>query len=358
MPDIRPVLGAVVFFLIIGIVGFFAYHFLLIKPRTEKLETERTSALSEVGSLYTNLNTPQAISARQEYSSGITSAKTPEEIQQILADARAVASRERKRQELLARVDEAANGMYHSSQDAPELSYAASILKDQINSKTTLAELQALEPTINQEMTSAWRNYFSRRLEELENSKRVWLVVEGKSWLSMSIENAAEYIQSKSWTDLKKLDITSTTLVEVPVQDIFSRTPNVRPGKLVNIYLYDPSSRQTTLLVGNARILGAVYPQEVLSSISWSYSTDTTSYSYTTDVWETIKARMAGSTQAAAVSIDNFANRVIDSGLNAALGMYQLSVIYRVEVPEEAGRIIVQCELHETSKDIILVPVL
>ena len=53
-----------------------------------------------------------------------------------------------------------------------------------------------------------------------------------------------------------------------------------------------------------------------------------------------------------------YKRQVIDKGLDAGLGMYQLSVLYTVEVPEGAGELISQYELHETDKDIILIPVL
>ena len=211
-----------------------------------------------------------------------------------------------------------------------------------------------MEPSIDQEMTSAWREFFLSRLEGVENSRRVVLALKG-SWLYMAAENARSYIQTKDWRELKDMDLEMSSKVEVTVQDTYARTPKVRPGTLVNIYVYDTSKKQLSLLVGGARVLSAIYPQEVLSSISWTSPDGTTTYSV--DIWETIKAQAAGASTPG-VSVDNYANKVIDKGIGAGLGMYQLSVLYTVEVPEGAGRLILQYELHETDKDIILVPVL
>jgi len=171
----------------------------------------------------------------------------------------------------------------------------------------------------------------------------------------MTAENARSYIQTKTWSDLKGMDLEMSSKVEVTIQDTFARTPKVRPGTVVNIYVYNTNKKEFSLLVGGAKVLAAVYPQEVLSSISWTSPDGATTYS--ADIWETIKAKAAGATTSG-VSVDNYANKVIDKGLDAGLGMYQLSVLYTVEVPEGAGELISQYELHETDKDIILIPVL
>jgi hypothetical protein len=356
MPDVRPVLGAIVFFAILALVGASLYYFFMVKPEKDRLESTRTSALSEVRSLYANLTTEQAVSASQEYFSKIGGAKTLEEINRLLADARAAATREKKRAELLKKVEEASSGTFHSASDVPVLNQTASTLKDQIRTKATLSELQWVEASIDEQMTSAWRQYFLSQLEGVENSRRVVLVLGKSSWLYMTAENARSYIRTKTWGELKGMDLEMSSRVEVTVQDTFARTPKVRPGTLVNIYVYDTSKKELSLLVGGARVLSAVYPQEVLSSISWTSPDGTTTYSV--DIWETLKAQAAGSSAAAGVPVDNYANKVIDKGLGAGLGMYQLSVLYTVEVPEGAGRLISQYELHETDKDIILIPVL
>jgi hypothetical protein len=354
MPDIRVALGAIVFFGILGLVGFTVYHLLVVKPSTDRLESTRNSAISEVKSLFSNLGTQQAISASQDYLSKIGRAKTIGEINSLLAEARAVAMREKKRAELLKKVDEASTGTFHSASDVLVLNQKASLLKEQIKTKGSLSELEFMEPSIDQEMTSAWREFFLSRLEGVENSRRVVLVLKG-SWLYMAAENARSYIQTKDWRELKDMDLEMSSKVEVTVQDTYARTPKVRPGTLVNIYVYDTSKKQLSLLVGGARVLSAIYPQEVLSSISWTSPHGTTTYSV--DMWETIKAQAAGASTPG-VSVDNYANKVIDKGIGAGLGMYQLSVLYTVEVPEGAGRLILQYELHEKDKDIILVPVL
>jgi hypothetical protein len=355
MPDIRPILGAVVFFTILGLVAFTVYYLAVIKPEADRLESTRSSALAEVRSLYANLSTEQAIIASRDYSSKISRAKTVSEINNLLADARSVAVREKKRMELLKEVEDASTGTFHSAADVPVLNQHASSLKEQIKARGTLEELMRIESTIDDEMTSAWREFFLSMLQGVEGSKRVVLVT-GNSWLYMTAENAKNYIQTKSWKELKGMDLEMSSTVEVTIQDTFARTPKIRPGTLVNIYVYDTSKKEISLLVGGARVLSAIYPQEVLSSISWTSPDGTATYSV--DIWETIKAQVAGSPAATGVWVDNYANKVIDKGLNAGLGMYQLSVLYTVEVPEGAARLICKYELHETDKDIILIPVL
>ena len=139
MPDIRVALGAIVFFGILGLVGFTVYHLLVVKPSTDRLESTRNSAISEVKSLFSNLGTQQAISASQDYLSKIGRAKTIGEINSLLAEARAVAMREKKRAELLKKVDEASTGTFHSASDVPVLNQKASLLKEQIKTKGTLS---------------------------------------------------------------------------------------------------------------------------------------------------------------------------------------------------------------------------
>lgn len=356
MPDVRPLVGAIVFFAVLGMVFFVLYQFLVIRPQNERLEDRRRLALSELNSLYANVNTPQATTSWSEYISAVSRAKTVSEIDQIMANARMRASIERKRMELLKKIDETMKSIFYSS-DVPPLNTTATEFRKKVNAATSLQSLLELEPRIDEEMTTAWRQYLLFKLSDLENDRRITLNLANRKWLYMSVENARKYILSSNWQLLRDLGIETSTRVGAIIKDTFERTAGVGAGSLVNIYVYDSAKKQMELLVGGARVLRAIYPQEVLSLISWSLEKGGVSYSYSVDVWETIKARATGA-DIAGVRFDNYANQVIQTGVGAGLGIYSLPVIYEVEVPEAAASLILEYEFKRTEIDIILAPVL
>ena len=66
--DVRPIIGAAVVFLIIGLIIFCIYYFAIAKPAADALEASKLSALSQVASLNA-IGTSQAISDASVYTS-------------------------------------------------------------------------------------------------------------------------------------------------------------------------------------------------------------------------------------------------------------------------------------------------
>lgn len=356
--DWRPVLGAAVVFSLIGLAAFSVYLFGWARPAAEDLREAKSSALQQVASGLAKVSTDQARASAQELSSRIRKARSVGEVGSILVEVNSVLVRERTRENLLRLVQLAANGTYHSSSDVPLLSSLASELRNLVNSKTTLSELQAVEGEIAQRATSTWREYLMGLLSSIENETVIMKHNSPTSWTYLPKENARELVLSRDWTFLRELHFEGTEELQVPVMATLKMSPSVLPGSRVNLYVYDRQKDNLALLVGNATVAGVMSSEADLRSINWSRTVGTTSSSYVTDVWETLKAAAGGSTEAAALNLAGYLSRVLASLQQAGAGNLDLTMVYLVRVPREAGELILQYEFYQTaSKDVILAPV-
>jgi len=361
--DVRVAVGALVVFLIIGLVIFGIYYFGFVKPAREDLDRTRTAALSEIDQTLGTIGTSKAQVEASSLRSSVIAAKSKSEINSILGEMSSIAPRESKRKELLDRVDAVVAGTYHSASDVEALYNLRESLKSDINKKTTLADLESFEDSgaVDSQATSTWRTYFRTSIENKVNEFNQVLQRTAAYSLIMPKENALALVDGSSWSTLRGFDFDNPKLVAVPIADTFSRAPDLRPGMVADIFVYDIGTENSSFLFGPAVILDTIYSTEDLSTVSWFYSYDTPaeSYaaSYSVDVWETLKALAAGSAEAAAVDWQSYATDIMERVRSADLGRFEISVMYVVAVPEELGILITQYEQYTNlGKDLILLP--
>lgn len=361
--DVRVAVGAVVVFLIIGFVIFGIYYFGFVRPAREELDRTRTAALSEIDQTLGTIGTSQAQVEASSLRSRVIAAGSKSEVNSILGEMSPIVQRESKRKELLDRVDTIVAGTYHSASDVEALYNLRESLKNEINSKTTLADLESFEAsgTMDSQATSTWRTYFRTRVEDKVNEFNQVLQRTAAYSLIMPKENALALVDGSSWSTLSGFDFDNPKLVAVPIADTFSRAPDLRPGMVADLFVYDTWAENSSFLFGPAVILETIYSTEDLSTVSWilSYDTPAESYtaSYTVDVWETLKALAAGSTEAATVDWEGYVTDVMERVRDAEVGRFDISVMYVVAVPEELGILITQYEQYANlGKDVILLP--
>lgn len=353
--DWRPVLGAAVVFSLIALAAFSVYLFFWARPAAEDLREAKSSALQQVASGLARVSTDQARTSAQEFSLRIRRARSVGEVGSILVEVNAVLVRERTRENLLKLVQQATNGTYHSTSDVPLLSSLASELRGLVNSKTTLSELRAAEAEIAQRATSVWREYLTGLLSSIENERVIMKRNSPTSWTYMAKENARELVLSRDWTFLRELHFEGTEELEVPVLATLKMAPSVLPGSRVNLYVCDLQKDNLTLLVGSATVTRVMSSEADLRSINWSRTAGAVSSSYSVDVWETLKAAAGGSAEASALDLAGYLSKVLSSLQKAGAGNLDLTMVYLVRVPREAGELILRYEFYQkASKDVIL----
>ncbi|GAI11515.1 unnamed protein product, partial [marine sediment metagenome] len=99
--DVRPIIGAVVVFAIIGAAIFGVYYFLIAKPAAEELEQAKLSALDQINNSLASIGTDQASTATSSYSAQVQAAGSKSEVESILANVTATIQLEQKRKELV-----------------------------------------------------------------------------------------------------------------------------------------------------------------------------------------------------------------------------------------------------------------
>lgn len=357
--DARPIVGAAVVFLLMGSAAFGVYYFLITKPAAEELTATKLAAFDRINGLV-SVGTEAAVLRALDCSSRVQRANSVAEVQAILVEVNAAIQVEQLRKELLDLVAVAADGSHYSAAGgsgklaAPELAEFSATMTAEINAKSTLAELEACRAEINERATLVWRSLLAGELNKL--GENVALFRDSVSGGYLSQAEAREYLAGLGWETLQKLKFQDYGTVEVPVLDTFQRTPSLKAGSRVNIYVYDLDTGVMENLWFNAQVRGVIYSQADIARISWVLADGTKTESFSTDIWETLKAIAAGNTAAAGLDWMHYGEDVVERGLEANIGHYPLQVIYLVEVPDEIGRLIAAYEFQETSsKDVILV---
>ena len=354
----RPIIGAVVVFVIIGAVIFGIYYFAFVKPAAEELEQAKLSALNQINSTLAAIGTDQALEAASEYTAQVQAAGSKSEVNAILVEVTSTAQLEQKHKELLDKVDTATNGTFFTTAGVPELAALSQSLKEEINNMTTILQLEAYEPQIDNQATSTWRTYFTNSIGKMTDDRIAMIQNSPAYGEYMSKEDALAYVVGETWQTLRKLKFENPSTVEVPVLDTFQRTPTIKPDSTVKIYVYDIATDNMRPVWGNATVGSVIYSQADIATIAWALTDGATTQSYSVNMWETIKAAAAGDADAAAIAWQNYGVDVMDRARSANIGEYDVSVIYIVEVPDDIGAEITQYELHMTAtKDVILVAI-
>lgn len=358
--DIRPILGAAVVFLIIGAIVFAALYFAIIKPGADALEASKLSAQNTVSTLSAFGNSV-AVSDANTYSTQIQSAGSQSEVSSIVSSVNTAIQREEARNTALEQANLATDGVYFTGTTDTSKTYSSLLdtlrttMTNDINAKTTKTDIEAYD--INTQATTKWREVMNGVVTALAENRVSFTSSNSLPYgRFMTQTEAAEYIGANDWQTLRKVKFEPAT-VEVPVLDTLQRTPSIKEGSNVKVFLYDSTSDNVHTLFDNAVVKYAVYSKADLGSIAWTIADGLVTNTYTLDAWETLKAAAAGDTDAGGISLANFGETVVNNGLAANILDYTVSVVYVIEVSDPIAEQIVLAEFHQTAtKDIILVP--
>lgn len=360
--DVRSIIGAVVVLLIIGSIIFGAFYFLAIKPAAEGLETSKLSALSRISGL-SSIGTSQAISSASTYSSQIQTATSTAEIESILAGLNTTIQREQGRKNLLDQAVTVTSGIYYSASGTGDTTQVEALstllvnLQAEINAKTTLSEILEYETSgsMYNQATTTWRDFLEDLISSMQNDSLVMKSGSPPTWSFKTESDALAYVAESSWQVLRELDFEGTSYVEVPISDTANRSPTIMAGCLVNIYVHDTETETMRLIVENATVSRVLYSIEDLATVAWSMSYDSTTYSYSTNVWEALKAAAAGSENVALEMWEDYGSNLMNSAIDANILDFTVNAIYVVKVPTMAGESIVQYEFYQSAtKDVVL----
>jgi len=356
--DVRPVIGAVVVIMIIAAIIFGIYYFFIVRPAADELEQEKFLALDEITQALDEVGTDQAFEEASSYRAQVRNAGSKSKVNSILAEMYSTVQLEQKRKELLGEVDAATNGYYHTTADVPELAALSQSLKGDINNMTSRSQLEEYKSRIDSQTASTWWTFFSNSIGKMAENRIAMYRNSPVYGEYISKVDALAYVAGETWHTLRKLKFENPSTVEVPVLDTFQRTPTIKPDSTVGIYVYDITTEEMSPLWGNAPVRNVIYSQADIANIVWALVDGTTTQSYSVNMWETIKAAVAGNPDAAAILWDSYGVDVMDSARSANIGYYEVSVIYMVEVPDDIGAEIMQDELHmDTTKDVILLAI-
>lgn len=241
--DARPIVGAVVVFLIIGLVIFGIYYFLIAKPAADTLSASKLTAMDQINSLVT-IGTLHAISNASTYSAMVLNAGSSVEVESILVEVNAATQREQTRKELLDLIATAADGTCYSATsssgkvEAPSLAELSETLTAEVNSKATKADLDAYRAEIDNKANLTWRDLLNSELDKLGDNVAMFKnsPVSGGY---MTNSEARNYIAGLGWEIMRELKFERYGTVEVPALDTFQRTSTVIAGSTVNVYIYD-----------------------------------------------------------------------------------------------------------------------
>lgn len=345
------IVGIVVVLAIVGGAVFSVYYFGFVRPARAELEDAKTSAEHTLDGTLGTVDTSKARAATETYRAKIHEAGSKGEVTSIVEEITSAFKREDKREELLTKVEKAPKGSFYSLDDLSE------DLKSKVNSKTSLGQLKDLGDTIDEKATSGWRDLHLEAIGKVPENELVMVREDSPiSEAHMSKENALDFVQEKSWKLLRELKFKEAGTFKIPIVDTFERAPSIDEGSTVDVYEYDLENETMTRRGKKVDVLKVIYPKDTLSAISWSSTEDETSHTFSTDVWEEIKASEAGSVAASSSWFDWAKSVVTIARDDANIGDYDLKAIYVLEISEgKVAKSLMRVEQFQTEKkDIVL----
>ncbi|MEW6221704.1 MAG: hypothetical protein AB1476_00060 [Candidatus Hadarchaeota archaeon] len=324
----------------------------MAKPAADALAASKLSAQTQISSL-SAVGTSQSATEAATFATRIETAGSQGEVQTILSEINTATVREQKRKELLSLADTAANGVYYNTSTTTALANLKTTLEGDINSKTSLADLEAYETELASTAATSWRSVFTTIINGITDNRLSMTKLNGLPYGEfMSKDNALAFIANQPYDNLRKMKFEDAT-VRVPIMDTFQRTPTLKVGSVIYVYVYDTTQKTLTKMFGNAEVKNVVYSRADIGTISWTYGVST----FSVDMWETIKAAAAGDATAEGLGWQGYGADVMDRSLTSNVGNYSSSVLYMIEVSDPVGEEIVKYEFHQTDKDVILLPV-
>lgn len=352
--DRSVIIGIVVVLAIVSAAGFGIYYFGIMKPRQEELQRAKKSALRTLEDELEPINTNQADQATKNYEAKIEGAETKSKVTNIASDMDTVIERESTREELMTIVKNGTQGPFYPH----ALDEIYNNLREEVKAESTISGLKTLRNTIEKQLTEAWTDIHKQAIENISDKTVVMLKKNSDiSEVNMTKENALEYVNEKKWRTLQGLQFREINSFMVPIIQEFKRVPSVDPGDRVDIYEYNSEEDKMNERVTNTEVLNVIYPKDILSSISWSKREGDQSYSYSTELWEEIKAEKAGAAGAKS-KWDDWARSVIQAAREEAnLGDFDLKPIYVVQITgDNVARDLMHIEQFQNgTRDIVLV---
>lgn len=347
------IVGIIVVLAIVSAVGFSVYYFGFVQPRRKQLQNSKDSTISTLEQTLGSVDTNQAQQASASYKAKIETAGSKSEVSSLASEVASIYQRESTREELLSSiVKDGTHGSFYT------LSNLYDALRNQVNSKSTLSQLESLRSELESEMTQAWIDLHEEAIGNILENDLVRIEKDSPAEEAyISKENALKSLQEQSWETLQKTKFMEKNTFKVPIVDTFQRVPTLKPGDKVDIYEYNSGKDRMTRRVVNTEVLDVIYPVDTISSISWTKSVGKQSYSYSTDVWREIKASEAGSGDAKS-SWSDWAQTVVDIAREEAnIGSYDLQAIYVVEITNDnIAKTLMQIEEFQSdANDVVLI---
>ncbi len=347
--DTSAIVGIVVVLAVVSAVSFGVYYFGFARPRRKELEQVRTTSIQEISSTLGELDS----SAAGKYKVQVRAADSKDEVASIMMEMHDEYEIEKKRQDLLQLARKATHGSFYT------LDSLYSDLKSQINSKTSLSGLSSLESNIKSSAESQWEQLHLSKISSLSDSKE--LVLRKKNtpiyWKDGVTENEAkDAVRASTWRVLREMKFEKSGSYAIPIKDSFGRVPTVSPGSTVDIGLYDRQTENLLIIGEDSEVINVIYSKDTLGTISWSKSAGGASSSYSTNIWEEIKALEAGS--GAASEVNDWGDKVVEKASKNNIGDFDLTAIYVVNVPSQGdAKYVSRFEQYKSSThDIVILP--
>lgn len=368
---------------IVSVVAFGVYYYGFRESGSEDVTEERTRAKKALDQTLGNVNTDRATRLVTEFKADLDKASSKERINSILDQIGKAYEAEQKRIKLLDNLEKVYKGPFENLLDF------RSSMSSQIKNADSLSELRDLEDRLYTRATEAWRSNHISSIENIAGDiiirvKKNSLVSEAHS----TKVSARNYVNSHEWEILRNVKFQAPNTFLVPVTADFGQAPGVEVGTNVDVVHYISENDKTVRRVQNTVVRTVLYPRDDLATINWNVSTnesgshnesESNSYdnslqilerirevtpresktwenenafefsfteatenswsdensqrhSFSTNVWEEIKASIAGSEEAKAMW-NEWASQVIETARDdASLADYDLEVLYMVEV--------------------------
>ncbi len=348
--DTSVIVGIVVVLAVVSAVSFGVYYFGFVRPRRAELEEVKTSEIQEISSTLGEYDS----SAAGKYKSQVRAAGSKDEVASVMSEMYDVYELEERRNELLQLSKKLTHGSFYT------LDSLYSDFKSQINAKETISGLNSLESEIISSAESEWENIHLSQISSISDSGK--LVMRKKNtpifWKDGVAENEArDTVKASDWRKLREMKFEKSGSYAVPIVDTFERTPTVGPETTVDIGLYNHQTENLQIIGEDSDVINVIYSKDTLGTISWSESEDGTSHSYSTNLWEKIKAQEANVGAASGVGED-WASNLVQKAANNNIGDWDLEAVYIVNVPAQgdAAYISKYEQYKSDTHDIVILP--
>ena len=334
--DSSVVIGFTVVLAIISATAFGIYYFVFLQPERESLEEAKNDTLRSLQINLGEVNTSRAQVAASNYRTKINVADTQGEVSDLADEISEIYRTEKTRSDLLSRVNKTTSGKFSTLETVRE------DLKSRIDSAETLSKLSDIDEEVRETVMGEWKGHHLNRIAGVFSDDITILTKENGVVSERIIEEskARSLVQEGSLSYLQSIKISNPGGLIVPIIDEFQKTPTLEKGERVNVY--QMKDGELFLRSENSRIVEVIYPVQDFSQVSFSESDNGERYSFSTDIWDQIKANVSNNNENS-FEWDNWGHELVKTAReNAQIGDFALKVIYAVRISS-----------HETASDVM-----